>query len=62
MPYASGLGASIGFGVESTPLPLPLDPHEVLAATHQRIFITYINPSLEKGVMFNLNVQKSGGN
>jgi glycosyltransferase involved in cell wall biosynthesis len=39
-------------GLESTPLPLPLDPGEVIAQAHQRIFITYINPSVEKGVMF----------
>ena len=39
-------------GIESTPLPLPLDPQEVLAPKHERIFITCINPSIEKGVMF----------
>lgn len=39
-------------GVESTPLPLPLDSEDTIAAVCQRIFITYINPSLEKGVMF----------
>ncbi len=39
-------------GIESTPLPLPLDPDDIVAAVHQRIFIAYINPSLEKGVMF----------
>lgn len=39
-------------GLESTPLPLPLDEAEVIAPRHERIFITYINPSIEKGVMF----------
>lgn len=39
-------------GIESTPLPLPIDPVEVIAAEHERIFVTYINPSIEKGVFF----------
>jgi glycosyltransferase involved in cell wall biosynthesis len=38
-------------GVESTPLPLPMELGDVLAETHDPIFFTMINPSPEKGVM-----------
>jgi glycosyltransferase involved in cell wall biosynthesis len=39
-------------GVESTPLPLPLDMDDVRAPERQAVFVTFINPSREKGVMF----------
>ena len=39
-------------GIESTPLPLPMDASEVIAPDHEKIFITYVNPSVEKGVYF----------
>ncbi len=40
------------FGVESTPIPLAVEPEDVLASTHDRIFVTTINPSPEKGLVF----------
>src|SRR5262249_30994838 len=40
-----------GAGGESTPLPSPLDMEDVLASDHDPIFVTMINPSMEKGVM-----------
>lgn len=39
-------------GLESTALPLPIDPGEVLAAAHERVFVTMVNPSPEKGLFF----------
>jgi glycosyltransferase involved in cell wall biosynthesis len=39
-------------GIDSTPLPLPLDWDEVVAPQHEKVFITYVNPSIEKGVCF----------
>ncbi len=39
-------------GVDSTPLPLPLATADVVASEKQKIFITYVNPSFEKGVFF----------
>jgi glycosyltransferase involved in cell wall biosynthesis len=39
-------------GIDSTPLPLPLATDDVLASEKQKIFITYVNPSFEKGVFF----------
>jgi glycosyltransferase involved in cell wall biosynthesis len=41
-------------GVNSTPLPLPLEWDEVVAPPETRdpIFITFVNPSVEKGLMF----------
>jgi glycosyltransferase involved in cell wall biosynthesis len=38
-------------GVESTPLPLPLEMQDVVAEDRQPIFVTMINPSFEKGLM-----------
>lgn len=38
--------------IESTPLPLPLSPDDVVAPHREKVFITYINPSIEKGVFF----------
>jgi glycosyltransferase involved in cell wall biosynthesis len=38
-------------GVESTPLPLPMELDDVLAPEHDPIFFTMINPSPEKGLM-----------
>jgi glycosyltransferase involved in cell wall biosynthesis len=38
-------------GVESTPLPLPIEISEVVADERQPIFVTMINPSPEKGLM-----------
>jgi glycosyltransferase involved in cell wall biosynthesis len=39
-------------GIESTPLPTPIELEDVLADEHDPIFITMINPSREKGLMF----------
>lgn len=39
-------------GIASTPLPLPLDLDDVLARNRDPIFVTMINPSPEKGLMF----------
>ena len=39
------------FGIESTPLPLPMELDDVLAPQHDPIFFTMINPSPEKGLM-----------
>jgi len=39
-------------GIESTPLPLPIDASEVIAPDHEKLFVTYINPSVEKGIYF----------
>ncbi|MFN7914583.1 MAG: glycosyltransferase family 4 protein [Vicinamibacterales bacterium] len=40
------------FGLASTPLFAPLDTADVLATTHDPIFITMVNPSARKGVDF----------
>lgn len=37
-------------GVESSPLPTPIDPDEVISASHRPIFFTMVNPSWEKGL------------
>jgi glycosyltransferase involved in cell wall biosynthesis len=39
-------------GVESTPLPTPIHFDDVLATEHDPIFVTMVNPSVEKGVFF----------
>ena len=39
-------------GVESTALPLPLAMEDVVAPEREAVFVTMINPSPEKGVMF----------
>ncbi|HEX3748570.1 MAG TPA: glycosyltransferase family 4 protein [Bryobacteraceae bacterium] len=39
-------------GVESTPLPTPLEWDDVVAAEHDPIFVTMVNPSIEKGLFF----------
>ncbi len=38
-------------GIESTPLPIPMELDDVIAADREAIFITMINPSAEKGLM-----------
>jgi glycosyltransferase involved in cell wall biosynthesis len=38
-------------GLESTPLPLPIELEDVVAEDHDPIFFTMINPSPEKGLM-----------
>jgi len=38
-------------GIDSTPLPLPMELDDVLAPEHDPIFFTMINPSPEKGLM-----------
>jgi len=38
--------------VESTPIPLPIESDDVLAEEHERIFLTAINPTPEKGLLF----------
>jgi glycosyltransferase involved in cell wall biosynthesis len=39
-------------GIHSTPIPLAIDPQDVLAEKHERIFLTAINPTPEKGLLF----------
>lgn len=39
-------------GIESTPLPLPMEVEDVVAEDPDPIFVTMINPSPEKGLMF----------
>ncbi len=39
-------------GLRSTPLTIPMDPAETVAASHDPIFITFVNPSAGKGVHF----------
>lgn len=39
-------------GMESTPLPTPIDLDDVLATERDPIFITMVNPSVEKGLFF----------
>jgi glycosyltransferase involved in cell wall biosynthesis len=38
--------------IESTPLPIPMELDDVLAVDRDPIFVTMINPSPEKGLMF----------
>jgi glycosyltransferase involved in cell wall biosynthesis len=42
---------SQAIGLESTPIPLPMEPADVVAEAREPIFFTMINPSREKGVM-----------
>lgn len=39
-------------GLESTPLPSPIDTEDVIAVEHDPIFCTMVNPTPEKGLMF----------
>ncbi len=39
-------------GLESTPLPDPIDEEEVIAPDRDPIFVTMVNPSVEKGLFF----------
>jgi glycosyltransferase involved in cell wall biosynthesis len=39
-------------GLVSTPLPTPLDLEDVLATDRDPIFVTMVNPSIEKGLFF----------
>ncbi len=39
-------------GIESSPLPIPMELDDVLAEDRDPIFVTMINPSPEKGLMF----------
>ena len=39
-------------GVESTPLPTPVDFDDVVATERDPIFVTMVNPSVEKGLFF----------
>ena len=39
-------------GIECTPLPVPLDSDQVVAASREPIFMTMVNPSARKGVDF----------
>jgi hypothetical protein len=39
-------------GLESTPLPDPIDEEEVIAPERDPIFVTMVNPSIEKGLFF----------
>ena len=48
--YLSGVYRST-LGVESTPLPVPIELEDVVAASRDPIFTTMINPSPEKGLM-----------
>ena len=39
-------------GIESTPLPLPMEPEHVVADRREPVFVTMINPTPDKGVVF----------
>jgi len=39
-------------GLESTPLPSPIDTEDAIAEDHDPIFATMVNPTVEKGLMF----------
>jgi glycosyltransferase involved in cell wall biosynthesis len=39
-------------GVDSTPLPTPMEGEDILAEDREAVFLTMINPSREKGLMF----------
>lgn len=39
-------------GLKSTPLPTPLELADVLVEEHEPIFVTMVNPSVEKGLFF----------
>jgi len=39
-------------GLESTPLPSPIETEDVVAEEHDPIFVTMVNPTVEKGLMF----------
>jgi len=39
-------------GLDSVPLPTPIEPQDVVAAERDPIFLTMINPSIEKGLFF----------
>lgn len=43
-------------GLDSTPLPVPLDAAEVVAPAREPIFMTFVNPSIHKGVDFFVQV------
>jgi hypothetical protein len=42
---------SVRLGLVSTPLEPPLDWSTVVAATESRAFVTFVNPSLHKGLL-----------
>jgi glycosyltransferase involved in cell wall biosynthesis len=48
--YLTGLYRSV-LGIESTPLPLPMELEDIVAPEKDPIFFTMINPSPEKGLM-----------
>jgi glycosyltransferase involved in cell wall biosynthesis len=39
-------------GLQTTPLPTPIDPDEVIAPRREPLFVTFVNPAVEKGLMF----------
>jgi glycosyltransferase involved in cell wall biosynthesis len=39
-------------GIQSTPLPTPLDLEDVVAPNRDPIFVTMVNPTIEKGLFF----------
>ncbi len=39
-------------GLESTPLPTPLDTSDVVCPEREPVFVTMVNPSVEKGLFF----------
>jgi glycosyltransferase involved in cell wall biosynthesis len=43
-------------GVDSVPLPLPVWPEDVVAPHREPAFFTFVNPSLEKGLLFFLRL------
>jgi glycosyltransferase involved in cell wall biosynthesis len=49
--YLSGVYRA-GLGIDSTPLPVPIQIEDVVAESREPIFTTMINPSPEKGLMF----------
>lgn len=50
-----------GIGLVSTALPSPIDPGDVVAEEREPKFLTYINPSVQKGVVFFARVAEEIG-
>ena len=49
-------------GIESVPLPTPLDLEDVLAPERDPVFVTMVNPSVEKGLFFFARLAEEIGN
>ncbi|MBL8227656.1 MAG: glycosyltransferase [Bryobacterales bacterium] len=48
-------------GIDSVALPTPLDLDDVLAPEHDPIFVTMVNPSVEKGLFFFVRLAEEAG-